>query len=172
MKKFNPDEKIVIENVSDSPVGINLPQFLLHVEWERKGAKKTIPYEKLEQALYYYGVEYMFRNGILYIEDMEAKRALGLEPEEATEPENIIVLNDKQKKRLLTTAPLEEFKKVVSELSFEQMQELGHFAVENEILDFNRSEVFKKAIGLDVIRAVQLNRESKELDKADSKNQK
>jgi hypothetical protein len=48
------------------------------------------------------GVRVMIDRGILYIPDMKDKIDLGLEPEDATEPENIIVLSDLQINNLLT----------------------------------------------------------------------
>ena len=101
---------------------------------------------------------------MLYIEDLDAKKALELEPFEAEVPENIIVLNDGQRKRLLTTAPIEELKKTLKELNKEQVNELIVYAINNEITDINRCEILKEFSGKDVIRAIQLNRQDKEKD--------
>ena len=61
--------------------------------------------DALSEAMYEPGVASMFRKGILYIEDMDTKKELGLEPDGATEPENIIVLTGAQMTRYLKVAP-------------------------------------------------------------------
>ena len=51
----------------------------------------------------------MIDSGMLYIEDMAVKKELGLEPEDAKEPVNIIVLSDKEMRHYITM-PLAQFK--------------------------------------------------------------
>lgn len=162
MKNFNETDRIEIVSLSDGIVSIQIPELLLKVEWNRKGVKKKIEFGKLRQALYDNGVEYMFKTGMLYIEDMDAKKALELEPVDASEPENIIILTENQIKRLLTTAPLEEFKKTVQEVGKEQLNEIITYAIKNEITDFNRCEFLKELSDRDIIKAIQLNRMDKE----------
>ena len=112
--------------------------------------------------MYEPGVDYMFKTGILYIDDMEVKKELGLEPETATEPQNIIVLDEKQIKRYLTVAPFHEFKAIMDKLSKEQRTEMANYAVDNEILpSLDKSDYIKKAIGIDVMQAINLNRLNK-----------
>ena len=93
---------------------------------------------------------------------MDVKIELGLEPEGATEPENIIVLNDAQRQRLLTVAPIRDLKEMLGKISYEQAQELTEYAIDHEITDINRCEVLKTATGVDVIKAVLLRRQAKE----------
>lgn len=162
MKKFNENDRIEIENLTNGVVSIEIPELLLKVEWARKGVKRKIEFGKLQQALFDNGTEYMFKNGMLYIEDLDAKKALELEPPDAEVPENIIVLSESQMKRLLTTAPIEELKKTLQEISKEQINELVTYAINKEITDFNRCDIIKKASGKDIIRAIQLNRQDKE----------
>lgn len=164
MKQFNEQDRIEVENLTNGIISIEIPDILLKVEWAKKGTKRKIEFGKLQQALYDSGTEYMFKNGMLYIEDLDAKKALELEPFEAEVPENIIVLNDGQRKRLLTTAPIEELKKTLKELNKEQVNELIVYAINNEITDINRCEILKEFSGKDVIRAIQLNRQDKEKD--------
>ena len=93
------EEKVKVVNLISSRVNIDLPEVRLKRIWEKKGAVKTIPFEQLEEAMYNPGVEALFREGMLGIEDLEIKKKLGLEPEDATEPVNIITLDDTQRKR-------------------------------------------------------------------------
>lgn len=152
------DKKVKVASLVSQRVVLTVPDLRLRRVWEKKGAVMTIPFEQLEEAMYSPGVENLFRNGLLGIDDMEVKIALGLEPEGAKEPVNIITLNDEQRKRYLTVMPLHEFKEKLRELPIEQINELAAYAIEHEILDFDKSEELKKYVNVDVMRAVQLNR--------------
>lgn len=152
------ENKVKVVNLISSRVNINIPDIRLNRVWERKGAVKVIPFDQLEEAMYNPGVEALFREGILGIDDLEIKKALGLEPDDATEPVNIIVLNDTQRKRYLTVMPTSEFKAKVKELPIEQVRELAKYAIDNEIAAFDKAEIIKKMIGTDIIGTIQLNK--------------
>ena len=156
------NKKVEITSLVGGRITINLIDPRIKRTWERKGVKRYIDFEDLEQAMYNQGVEYMFTQGILGIEDMDVKIALGLEPEGAKEPVNIIILTDAQKRRYLTVAPLNELKEIIDKLSYEQVQELTDFAIENELSNFDRCEILKKAIQVDVIQAIRNKRADKE----------
>ncbi len=101
------ENKVKIENLISSRVILSMPELRLKRVWEKKGAIKTIPFEQLEEAIYDPGVESLFVDGVLGIADMDVKKKLGLEPEEAEEPVNIIVLSDKERNlRLLEEKPI------------------------------------------------------------------
>ena len=152
------ENKVKVVNLISSRVNINIPDVRLSRVWERKGAVRVIPFEQLEEAMYNPGVEALFREGILGIDDLEVKKALGLEPDDVTEPVNIIVLNDNQRKRYLTVMPTGEFKAKIKELPIEQVRELAQYAIDNEIVAFDKAEIIKKMIGTDIIGSIQLNK--------------
>ena len=156
------EDKIKVVNLVSSRVSVNVPDVRLSRVWEKKGAVKTIPFDQLQEAIYDPGVERMFRNGILGIEDIKVKQKLGLEPEDVAEPVNIITLNDQQRKRYLTVMPAAEFKTKVQELPIEQVKELAQFAIQNELIDFEKDEVLKKMVNIDVVKSIELNRADKE----------
>ena len=156
------ETKVKVVNLISSRVNIVIPELSLRRVWEKKGAVKTIPLEQLEEAMYNPGVEALFRDGTLGIDDMEVKKYLGLEPEDAEEPVNIIVLNDQQRKRYLTVMPTAEFKEKVRELPIEQIRELAQYAIQNEIANFDKAEIIRKMIGTDIIGTIQLNKADQE----------
>lgn len=161
------ENKVKVVNLISSRVNINIPDVRLSRVWERKGAVRVIPFEQLEEAMYNPGVEALFREGILGIEDLEVKKALGLEPEDVAEPVNIITLNDNQRKRYLTVMPTGEFKVKIKELPIEQIRELAQYAIDNEIVAFDKAEIIKKIIGTDIIGSIQLNKADTEKIKDD-----
>ena len=155
------DKKVKVVSLVSQRVVLTVPDIRLRRVWERKGAVATIPFDQLEEAMYSPGVERLFTNGILGIDDMEVKIALGLEPEDAKQPVNIITLTDDQRKRYLTVMPLHEFKEEIKKLPIEQINELAAYAIEHEILDYDKSEIIQKYIDVDIMRAVKLNRDDK-----------
>ena len=129
---------------------------------DEKRTETKIDKELLQDIMYDPGSEYMFRTGMLYIEDMDIKKEIGLEPEDATEPVNIIVLDEKQLNRYLTVMPLHEFKENVKKLSIEQAKNLVDYAVQKESITFDKAEFLEKITGLNAMSMIQLNRKNKE----------
>lgn len=156
------NKQVMITNTIKSRVGINVPELHLKRVWEKKGVKKPIDFETLQQAFYDSSVEYLLREGILYIDDMEVKIALGLEEEGAKAP-SIVVLSEADLNRYLTAMPLFEFKEKIKTLGREQIQALVDYAIEKELTPYDKCEILKEITQTDIIRAVQLNREDKEV---------
>ena len=154
--------KVKVKSGVGGTIGINVPEIRLSRTWEKKGAIKEIDLEQLQEAIYEPGVQYMFEQGILIIDDMEAKIALGLEEEGTKEPTNIIVLTEEQKKRYMTALPITEFRKKVKELPYEQAVELAQYAIENSYASIDKVEVLKKITDIDVLKAIQLKRANEE----------
>lgn len=151
----------VISTVNGT-VGIYLPDLRFRKDWTRKGQRQKIDKELLQDIMYDPGSEYMFRTGMLYIEDMEVKKEIGLEPEEATEPTNVIVLDDAQLKRYLTVMPMLDFKENVKKLPIEQVKNLVDYAVQTENISFDKAELLEEITGLNAMKMIQLNRKNKE----------
>lgn len=150
-------EKVTVVSNCKNIVSIFLPELHLKRNWAKKGAKIAIDKEVLEEAMYDPGVEYMFQSGILYIENMEQKIELGLEPEGATTPQNIIVLTDNEKKEWMSSAKQAwQLKEELEKLSHEGKKDFCDFCIENELLDSKKAAVIKEVCGVDIIRSIQL----------------
>lgn len=156
-------EKISVICTVNHRVSVFVRAMAFSREWVGKGAVQKIDKETLEQLMYDPGTRYMFDKGILYIEDMEPKKELGLEPETATEPVNIIVLNDKQKRDCLIKLSYKQFCETVDKLSHDQQIELARYAIANKLIDFDRDEYIKSKCGIDIITAIRLESQSKEV---------
>lgn len=155
-------EKIRVISKHQGPISVNIPDLRFKREWPNKGSSIPIERETLEEMMYDSGFKYMIDTGMLYIEDLEVKKELGLEPEDATEPVNIIVLSDNDMKRMMTAMPQFEFDAKLKTLNYEQMLSLADFAIKNELGDFGKCDAIKKACGKDILTAIKLNREDKE----------
>lgn len=157
------NSNVIVENLVKNRVVINVPDLNLKRTWEGKGVKRSIPFDIMVQAIYEPGVENLFKQGILYIDNMEQKIALGLEEEGTTEPTNIVVIDDNKRRRLLTVSPIQELKAYLKTAPYEQIKILVDYAIANEVnVDFDRCEILKKLTGTDIIDAIRIERLSKE----------
>ena len=158
------NNKVTVISNSKSIVSIFVPELKLKRTWNKKGAKVTIDKDVLEEAMYDPGVEYMFKTCILYINEMEDKIALGLEPEGATKPENIIILTDDEKKEWMSSKKQAwELKAMLEKLSYEGKKDFCDFVIENELIDGKKATAIKEVCGVDIIRSIQM-KQSNEAD--------
>lgn len=148
--------KVKVINMVNHVVHVGSDDLKFSRTWPRKDAAIMIEREILDELMYDPGFEYMIRTGILYIEDMDVKKDLGLEPEDATEPENIIVLNDAQRKDLMIKTPVKEFKEKVEKLGKEQQLALVQYAIDHRYGDFDKSKILKDLTNRDIVKAIQL----------------
>lgn len=149
------NKKVMVKSNSNATVVYHLPDLNFTRTFEKKGAVKPIPFEVLAQGMYNDGAEAMFKSGILSIEDREVRIELGLE-------EDVVVLDDNQKKRLLTIAPLHDLKETCKTLNEQQILELVYFAIENELGNFDKASFLKEITSIDIIEAIKLNKDAKE----------
>ena len=147
------DNQVVIKSTVKALVSISVPSLNLRRSWARKGAVQKIPMDILEQAYYEPGVEYLFKTGILFIDDMEAKKALGLEDESATEPTAVRELNEEIATKLLTKTALKDFREELEHFSHDQLIELSYMAVDMGITDYHRCKLLQDKTGIDVMKA-------------------
>lgn len=159
--------KVTLISMCKQPITLSFPELRITRTFPRKGSKISFDKNAFSEMVYDPGLTYMLENGMLYIEDMEVKKEIGLEPEDADEPKNIKILTDAEMKRYLTVLPANELQTKIKSLKREQIEALVDFAIENEYSDYSRCEVIKKLTGRDIIRAIQLNHQAKEPVKED-----
>lgn len=131
---------------------INAPEYRVHVVLPQKNSVQQIPFETLRDILPLSGVDYMFRQGLVYIDNMQDKIDLGLEEPETKEPTNIIVYNDEDIKRLLKTATYEEFQNAIKKVSIDQRKEIAKFAINNQLMtDISKNDFLTATCGINVL---------------------
>lgn len=156
------NKQVTLTNTIKSRVGINVPELLLKRTWEKKGVKRNIDLNTLREAFYYPSVEYLLREGILYIDDMDVKIELGLEEPESKVPTAIVILSEADMQRYMTALPIYEFKEKVKSLGKEQVQALVDYAIENKLTSFDKCEFLKGLTQTDILTAVQLQKANEE----------
>lgn len=152
--------KVTIVNTVNARVGIDLPSMHFTYTWNRKGDKYTVSKEIFEAMMYDAGARNIFQKGILYTEDMEVKKDYGLEPEDAEEPVNIIILSEAQIKRYLNVMPFYDFKEGLDKVSNEQMITLAEYAINNKILpSLDKINYIKTRTGVDIYKVIENNQQ-------------
>lgn len=147
--------KVKVTNMCGHDVTVNRPELGFRRDWKPK-MSHMIEKDLIEELLLGTGFRYIIDNGMLYIEDLETKKELGLEPEDATEPVNIVILSDKDKEEYLTKISLAAFKEKVNTLPIEQLRSLVDYAIAHRLVDINKAKVLKTKTGRDIVKAIEL----------------
>lgn len=153
--------KIKITNICGHDVTVVKHELNFNRKWAPK-MSQMIDKDIVEELLFDPGFKYVIDNGMLYIEDLEVKKELGIEPFDATEPVNIIILTDADKEEYLTKLSLAAFKEKVAELPMEQVRSLVDYAIEHRIVDINKAKVLKAKTGRDIMKAISLEEADQE----------
>ena len=132
---------------------------LEHRVWNKKGQKLPVSKDVLREAIYEPGVEYMFKNGILYIDDMELKIELGLEAPGTETPTEVLPVDDKYLNRVLKLMPVSEMKSTIDKMSIVQKQELVDYASKQNDIQLDRLAIVSEKCGVDVLKTIELNRQ-------------
>lgn len=156
------NEKVIVTSMVGGNVGLTLPHLRVNKTWPKKGTKLPIEKDVLREAIYEPGVEYMFKNGILYIEDMDFKIELGLEQEGAKAPTAIIPVDEKYLERVLKRMPISEMKQVIKGMNENQKRELIDYAAGQNDIQLDRLNALKELTGVDLFKVIELKNQKGE----------
>ena len=152
---------IMVTSASDFTLVVNVPEISLHRTWSKRGAKYPIDRKLMIQAFYEPGVEALFREGMLTTNDTEFLKEVGLMEEDGTS--EVVVLTDTLLNRLVKLMPLTEVKNELTKLSRTQIEELADYAVEHyQDLQMDRIDLFSKASGKNLMKAIEHHRKAQE----------
>ena len=132
---------------------------LEHRVWNKKGQKLPVSKDVLREAIYEPGIEYMFKKGILYIDDMEMKIELGLEAPGTTTPTEVLPVDDKYLNRVLKLMPIPEMKAAIDKMSIVQKQELVDYASKQNDIQLDRLAIVSDKCNVDILKTIELNRQ-------------
>lgn len=159
------ERMVVLKSMVNGTVSVNYPQYGINRRWSKMGQPIPVPFTTVEQCLYENGFRRMIDSGILYIENMQDKIELGLEPADASEPENIIVLEEKDMENLLKATTLDTFIEKTQNISRAQMDNLIDYAIRHEIVIMDKANYIKELTGRDILAAVSRKQQVEEADK-------
>lgn len=147
------DDKVMITSMVGGTISVSA---LNHRVWNKKGQKLPVSKDILREAIYEPGVEYMFKKGILYIEDMDFKIELGLEAEGTKVPTEILPMDEKFMNRVLKLMPVPEMKTTIDKMTMVQKQELVDFAVKQNDISLDRVKIVSDKCGVDILKTISL----------------
>ena len=153
------NEKVMVTSMVGGTISASA---LDHRVWNKKGQSLPVSKDTLREAIYNPGVEYMFKKGVLYIEDMDFKIELGLEEEGTKEPTQILKVDEKYLNRVLKLMPVAEMKKAIDAMTLVQKQELVDYAVKQNDIQLDRLEIVSNKCNVDILKAIELNRQKGE----------
>lgn len=156
------NEKVMVTSMVRGIVSINNPEHRLVRTWPKKGTKLPVEKDALREAIYDPGVEYMFKHGMLYIDDMDFKIELGLEEEDTKEPTAIIPVDEKYLERLLKRMPVSEMKMAIKAMNNEQKYEMIDYASTQNDIQLDRIAAIKEVTGTDLFKVIDLKRQREE----------
>lgn len=148
------DRTVIVTNMLNAQVGVKDNTTGMIRRWNKRGHKIPIPFDVIEQLMWQDGFRRMIESGILYIENLQDKINLGIEPYGTDKPVNIIVLSDKRMEELMTTIPLEVFKEEMQQLPRVQVDNLIEYAINNKKVDSAKCAFLKSLTGKDIFKAI------------------
>ena len=166
-------KNIMLKNLTNGELILSFPELHYKRTFERQGVMKPMPLEILEEAIWDTGFSNMLKSGAIEIVDKEVGKENGIVAATTVEEFNeaitnqevetvVLVLDDKQKKRYMTVAPISELKQVLLRLTRDQREELAEFAVNNRLLDIDRAEVLQQITGIDIIERAKKKKQMEE----------
>ena len=121
-------DKIKVISQYNGRCGIDNGDLRISRRWPARGSYVMFDKEVLEELMYDPAFKNMIDEGYLYIENLEVKKELGIEPEEATTAK-IIYLSDKELDRYWKIMPLPQFKTEIKQLTKVQLDSLADYAI-------------------------------------------
>ena len=130
--------------------------------WQSRGDAVFFTKEQIEALMYDPAFSNMINEGYLYIDDMEVKKEIGVEPEEATTP-TLILMDEKHLKRFWKDMPLGQFKVEIKNLTKQQITSLADYAIEHgDEGSIEKANYLSTISDRNILKGIELNRQSKE----------
>ena len=155
-------DKVKIISSFDGRCGIDNSDLHISRRWPARGASVMLDKEIVEELMYDDAFRNMVEDGTLYIEDLELKKELGIEPEDAETP-TIIYLSDKELERFWKNMPLAQFKIEVKKLRKAQIDSLVDYAVEHgDDGSIPKANFLTEISGRNVLKGIELRKSIQE----------
>lgn len=153
-------EKIKVISAIDHRCGIDNADLHISRRWPGKGSVVQFTKEEIEDLMFDPAFNNMVTEGMLYIEDMEVKKSIGIEPEDATEP-TIIYLDDKTLERFWKNMPLAQFKLETAKLTKVQLDSLAKYAIQHgNYGTIEKANYLTEISGFQILKGIELNKEA------------
>ena len=151
-------DKVKVISQYNGRCGIDNSDLRISRRWPARGSYVTMDREVLEELMYDPAFKNMIDEGYLYIEDLELKKELGIEPEEATTP-TIINLTDKELDRYWKIMPLSQFKVEAKQLTRVQLDSLADYAIKHgDDGSIQKANYLTQISGRNILKGIELQK--------------
>ena len=155
-------DKIKVISQYNGRCGIDNADLHISRRWPARGSVVTFSKEQIEELMFDPAFSNMVREGYLYIDDMEVKKEIGVEAEDAETP-TLILLDDKQLKRYWKDMPLAQFKVEVKTLTKQQLSSLAEYAIAHgDEGSIDKANYLSKISGYQILKGIELEKQNKE----------
>lgn len=155
-------DKIKVISAANGRCIINNRDLGIRRIWPGRGSVIVFTKEQIEGLMYDPAFSNMVNEGYLYIDNMEVKKEIGVEPEDAETP-TLILMDDKQLKRFWKDMPLSQFKIEVKTLTKQQITSLAEYAIQHgEEGSIEKANYLSKISERNILKGIELERQSKE----------
>jgi len=155
-------DKIKVISAANGRCVINNRDLGIRRIWPGRGSVVVFTKEQIEGLMYDPAFSNMVNEGYLYIDDMEVKKEIGIEPEDATTP-TIILLDEKQLRRFWKDMPLSQFKIEAKTLTKQQITSLADYAIlHGEEGSIEKANYLSKISERNILKGIELEKQSKE----------
>lgn len=156
-------DKVKVISAVDGRCVINNRDLSIKRQWQGRGSSVVFTKEQIEQLMYDPAFSNMVREGYLYIEDMEVKKEIGVEPEDAASP-TLILMDDKTLDRFWRLMPLSQFKVEVKNLTKAQLSMLADYAIKHgNDGSIDKANYLSSISGYQILKGIELEKQSKEV---------
>ncbi|MBQ5917921.1 MAG: hypothetical protein IIW92_05135 [Lachnospiraceae bacterium] len=156
-------DKVKVICASNGRCVINSRELNIRRIWRGRGDVVIFSKEDIEKLMYDAAFSNMIREGYLYIEDMDIKKEIGVEPEDAETP-TIILLDDKTLDRFWRLMPFAQFKIETKSLTKAQITMLAKYAIlHGEDGNIEKANYLSDISGYQILKGIELEKQSKEV---------
>ena len=155
-------DKIKVISAYNGRCGIDNADLHISRRWANRGASVTFTREQIEALQFDRAFMKMDKEGMLYIEDMDVKKEIGIEPEDAAEPTRIL-MNDKTLERFWKNMPLGQFKVESKNLTKSQLAMLAEYDIAHGSEgSIEKANYLTSISGYNILKGIELARQSQE----------
>ena len=148
------ENMIYVTSASDHTLVMFVPELQLSKTWNKKGQKYPIARETLVQAYYNPAVEYLFKQGLLTVEDEDFLKEVGLMTEDGKR--EVVLLTAELENRMIKLMPVADLKVQLKKLTQTQLIELAEYAVAHyQELKMDRIDLLTKATGKNILKSIE-----------------
>ena len=151
-------DKIKVISAIDHRCGIDNADLHISRRWPGRGSVVTFTKEQIEELMFDPSFRNMVDDGMLYIDDMEVKKEVGVEPEDATTP-TIILMDEKQLERFWKNMPMTQFKLETEKLTKSQLTSLARYAMSHgDDGSIEKANYLTKISGFQILKGIENNK--------------